>query len=200
MASACLEWTSVPRWPFPELPAAASYLACWFGDEAAPRVRALLAGADRGAPVRMAAFPQRWDDAAEAELRRLIGECRMGVRIVLAGPESLVMRSVAIARQLGASDEELLPVAIEAATDATGVKITARSAERPGRGPSVTYVAGVTQRRVFCAPCRLTFDAVAAIGGTTACPGCAAELIVDYRFSRAHAAYFGWPAGLDLHR
>ena len=42
--------------------------------------------------------------------------------------------------------------------------------------------------------------AVAALGGVVACPGCHAGLVVDHRFSRAHAAYFGWPARLDLHR
>jgi hypothetical protein len=216
MASARLEWTSVPRWTSPELPAAASYLVCWFGTEAGRRARALLARADPGVPRRMAGFADRWDAAAEAELRRLLGECHTGVRIVLAGPESIVMRSVAVARQLGASDEELVPVAIEATddahaagaagttgtTDTTGTEITARSAERlpPAESVRGEYVSGIAERRVFCAPCRLAFDAVAAIGGTTTCPGCAAELIVDYRFSRPHAAYFGWPTGLDLHR
>lgn len=186
MASARLEWTSVPCWPSPELPAAASYLACWFGDAARSRVQALLAGADPGVPVRTAGLADRWDDAVEAELRRLIGECRMGVRIVLAGRESIVMRSAAVARQLGAGTDELVPIAIEGAEAAEVVQ--------------GGYVSGIAMRRVFCAPCRLTFDAVAAIGGTAACPGCAAELIVDYRFSRPHAAYFGWPTGLDLHR
>ena len=38
------------------------------------------------------------------------------------------------------------------------------------------------------------------MGGIVTCPGCATPLIVDHRFSRPHAAYFGWPAGLDLHR
>jgi hypothetical protein len=199
-----LEWTSVPRWPSPELPPAASYLACWFGDEAGRQARALLAGADPGVPVRTAAFADRWDDATETELRRLIGECRMGVRIVLAGPESIVMRSVAVARQLGASDQELVPVAIEATrtSDTTDAEITARGAERstPAEAETGGYIVGTAGRRVFCAGCRSSFDAVAAIRGTVACPGCAAELIVDYRFSRPHAAYFGWPTGLDLHR
>jgi hypothetical protein len=174
-----LEWTSVPRWPSPELPPAASYLACWFGDEAGRQARALLAGADPGVPVRTAAFADRWDDATETELRRLIGE-------------------------LGASDQELVPVAIEATrtSDTTDAEITARGAERstPAEAETGGYIVGTAGRRVFCAGCRSSFDAVAAIRGTVACPGCAAELIVDYRFSRPHAAYFGWPTGLDLHR
>jgi len=210
MASARLDWTSVPRWPAPELPAAASYLACWFGDEAGRRVRALLGGADPGVPARTAGFADRWDADAEAELRRLIGDCLAGVRIILAGPESIVMRAVAVARQFEATDEELVPVAIDA-PDAQ-LKITARSAERQapagheagtGAGTGAAnggYVSGIAGRRVFCAACRRSFDAVAAIGGSATCPECAAELIVDKRFSRPHAAYFGWPAGLDLHQ
>jgi dimethylamine monooxygenase subunit C len=190
MTHARLEWTSVPRWPSPELPAAASYLVCWFGNAASSRVRELLSGADPGSPVRMAGFAAQWDATVEAELRRLIGACHTGVRIILAGPESMVMRSMAVARQLGASDEELVPVAIEAPGTAEG--ITARGAGE--------YITGITERRVFCADCRRSFDAVAAIGGRTRCPGCAAALIVDSRFSRPHAAYFGWPAGLDLHQ
>jgi hypothetical protein len=62
------------------------------------------------------------------------------------------------------------------------------------------YVAETAARRVFCADCRVPFDAFAALGDVVTCPGCAAALTVDHRFSRAHAAYFGWPAGLDLHR
>jgi hypothetical protein len=183
MDSARLEWTSVPRWTPPELPAAASYLACWFGDEAGRRARALLAGAGPDVPVRIAGFADRWDTEAEAGLRRLIGACHTGVRIILAGPESIVMRSLAVARELGATDEELVPVAIEAV------------AAGPGG-----YITGLAGRRIFCAGCRSSFDAVAALGSTVACPGCAAELFVDRRFSRPHAAYFGWPAGLDLHQ
>jgi hypothetical protein len=34
MTPAGLAWTSVPRWRAPVLPAAASYLACWFGEQA----------------------------------------------------------------------------------------------------------------------------------------------------------------------
>jgi hypothetical protein len=214
MATARLEWTSVPRWTTPELPAAASYLACWFGDAAATLVRSLLAdagsdagrpaGSDAGRPadpdgrpvagrpVRLAGFPRHWDAAVESQLRGLIGDCRMGVRIIAAGPESLVLRVLAVARELGASDEELVLISTEA-TEAVG---TAGPQDTAGPG----YVCGVARRRVFCAPCRAAFDTVAAIGGTTVCPGCAAELVVDYRFSRPHAAYFGWPARLDLHR
>ncbi len=190
MAGSRLEWTSVPRWPAPVLSRAASYLACWFGAEAERAVRALLADADPGVPTTTAAFAGDWNHAVEAELRRLIGGCRMGVRIIVAGPEALVMRSVALARELGASDEELIAIATEAAT-ALAVPVPV---------PPVTHVSGVAQRRVYCAPCAETFDAVAALGGTVTCPGCAARLTVDHRFSRPRASYFGWPGDLDLHQ
>lgn len=175
-----LRWTSVPRSPDPALPAAASYLACWFGAAGEGRVRALLAAADPDVPVRTAAFAARWEPAAEAGLRRLIGGCFTGVRIILAGPEAVVLRAAAVASSLGAASEEVVLLNTEAA--ASG------------------YVTGLADRRVFCATCRTSFDAVAALDDPVTCPGCTARLTVDRRFSRPHAAYFGWPAGLDLHR
>jgi len=174
-----LEWTSVPRWPAPVLPAAASYLACWFGGQARRRVADLLARAGPRAPVTTGDFPARWDAGTEAGLARLLGECRTGVRIVLAGPEALVMRAQALARQLGATAEELVLLADEAA--------------------GTQYAAGPAARRVFCVGCRRPFGVAAALGDVVTCPGCGAALTVDQRFSRPHAAYFGWPSGLDLH-
>lgn len=174
-----LEWTSVPRWRVPALPAAASYLGCWFGDRAGHRVMKLLDSAASDIPVTTAAFPARWDAMAEAGLARLLGECRTGVRIVLAGPEAVVMRAQALARQLGATAEELVLLADEAT--------------------ETQYATGPEERRVFCVTCRRPFEAVAALGELVTCPGCGAALTVDQRFSRPHAAYFGWPSGLDLH-
>jgi hypothetical protein len=200
-----LRWTSVPRWPARQLPAAASYLACCFGDAGEQRARDLLATADREVPVRTAVFAARWDPAAAAEVRRLIGHCFTGVRIILAGPESVVMCAAAAARQLGAATEELVLVATElpGAAPASGEQAT--DTDAPGEhvaGPDAAgeHVTGLAGRRVFCAACRKSFAAEAALGDVVTCPGCAAGLIVDYRFSRPHAAYFGWPAGLDLHR
>jgi hypothetical protein len=182
-----LRWTSVPRWTEPRLPAAASYLACWFGDAGERRARALLQGADPAVPVRTAAFAAGWDPATEETLRGLVRACFSGVRIILAGPEAVVLRAAAVARQLGAVTEELVLVPTE---------IAAGDASPDAAG----YVSGPAGRRVFCAGCRAAFDTVAALGGRVTCPGCAAGLTVDHRYSRAHAAYFGWPAGLDLHR
>jgi hypothetical protein len=201
-----LRWTSVPRWRAPELPAAASYLACWFGPAGRCQAEALLCAATPDVPVRTAGFAGHWDTAAEAELRRLLGDCFTGVRIILAGPESVVMRAAALARQFGVTSEELVLIATEAAgAIATGASGAARAAgaaratEAAGAG-SGEHVAGPAGRRVFCATCRNSFDVVAAMGGVVTCPGCATALIVDHRFSRPHAAYFGWPARLDLHR
>jgi hypothetical protein len=187
-----LRWTSVPRWHVPELPAAASYLACWFGPAGRRQAEALLSAAAPDVPVRTAGFAGHWDTTAEAELRRLLGDCLAGVRIILAGPETVVMRAAALARQFGATSEELVLIATEAAG--------AAGATAAGGAGSGEYVAGPAGRRVFCAACRKPFDVVAAMGGIVTCPGCATALIVDHRFSRPHAAYFGWPARLDLHR
>jgi Dimethylamine monooxygenase subunit DmmA-like, C-terminal domain len=180
-----LRWTSVPRWTAPALPAAASYLACWFGRRGRRRARALLAAAAPGVPVRTAGFPGHWDAAAEAELSRLLADCLAGVRIIVAGPESAVTRAAALARRFGATSEELVLVATEAAA----------AAEAAGTGGA--YADGPAARRVFCAACRRPFDAVAALGAAVTCPGCQRPLVVDHRFSRPHAAYFGWPVALD---
>jgi hypothetical protein len=185
----CLRWTSVPRWTAPVLPAAASYLACWFGEAGERCTRVLLESAGPEVPVRTAAFTAAWDRATEEALRRLIGMSFSGVRINLVGPEAVVLRAAAVARQLGAVTEELVLVPTEIAE-------TAGDADPDLAG----YVSGPAPRRVFCAACRAAFDTVAALDGTVTCPGCAGALSVDHRFSRAHAAYFGWPAGLDLHR
>jgi uncharacterized protein YndB with AHSA1/START domain len=180
--AARLRWTSVPRWPVPELPAAACYLACCFGDAGERRARTLLETAGPGVPVRTETFADQWDAAVQATLGRLIDESFAGVRVILAGPESVVMRAAALAKRLGATSEELVLIAVDSP---------------PGPSACVT---GTAARRVFCAACRAAFDAVAALGEDVTCPGCAATLTVDRRFSRPHAAYFGWPAGLDPHR
>jgi DNA-directed RNA polymerase subunit RPC12/RpoP len=202
-----LRWTSVPRWPAPVLPPAACYLACCFGTEGERRARALLSGAAPGVPVRVEAFARAWDGPADPgrpgdapggtgpRLRALLDACFTGVRVILAGPESVVMRAAAVARQCGAASEELILIATEA-TPAPGPDGTGPDgAERDGAG----YVTGRAGRRVFCAGCRQPFDASAALGDVVTCPGCGGRLTVDHRFSRVHAAYFGWPSGPDPH-
>jgi hypothetical protein len=112
-------------------------------------------------------------------LTRLLGDCRAGARVILAGPEVTVMRAQALARRQGATAEELVLIADEAGAEG--------------------YAAGPQRRRVFCVTCQRPFEAVAALGGAVTCPGCGAGLAVDRRFSRPRAAYLGWPRGLDRH-
>jgi DNA-directed RNA polymerase subunit RPC12/RpoP len=127
------------------LPSDASHLACWFGGT--------------------------WDADAEAELRGLLAGCVTGVRIVLAGPEAIVRQAAALARELGAIDEELVLVPEESAG-----------------------------RRVFCSTCRRPFDATGGVGDIVTCPDCGSTLVVDRRFSPAHAAYYGWPSDMRVRR
>jgi DNA-directed RNA polymerase subunit RPC12/RpoP len=144
------------------LPSDASQLACWFGDT--------------------------WNAAAEAELRGLLGGCVTGVRIVLAGPEAIVRQAAALARELGAVDEELVLVPEEASTGGGAGGDTA-----DGGGGSFPC-------RVFCSTCRRPFDATGGVGAVVTCPDCDSTLIVDRRFSPAHAAYYGWPSDLKVRR
>ena len=187
--AADLQWTSVPRWTTPALPPAASYLACWFSDAARQQMAALLATGDPAVPVTSAGLGPGWDAGAEAELTRLLGACCTGVRIILAGPEARVMRAAALARQAGAVSEELVLLADEAAT----------ASNADGRHAGERHVAA-SDRRVYCVTCERPFGAIAALGELVTCPDCGARLTVDIRFSRAHAAYLGWPSGLDLHQ
>jgi hypothetical protein len=155
-------------------------------------VAGLLASADPGVPVTTAGFQPDWDDATgddatEPALARLLGDCHTGVRIILAGPEASVMRAAALARSHGAATEEVVLLADEAVQG---------EVQREVGGE---HVAGPAGRRVYCVTCRRSFGAVAAPGEAVACDGCGQRLTVDHRFSRAHAAYLGWPTGLDLH-
>ena len=181
--AADLQWTSVPRWTRPVLPPAASYLACWFSHAARQQMAALLATADPAVPVTSAGLGPGWDAGAEAELTRLLGACCTGVRIILAGPEAVVMRAAALARQAGAVSEELVLLADEAAA----------ASDTDGRRAGESHVA-TGDRQVYCVTCERPFGAVAALGELVTCPGCGARLTVDIRFSRAHAAYLGWPS------
>ncbi|HEY1705821.1 MAG TPA: dimethylamine monooxygenase subunit DmmA family protein [Trebonia sp.] len=140
------------------LPSDASQLACWFGDT--------------------------WDAAAEAELRDLLGGCVTGVRIVLAGPEAIVRQAAALARELGALDEELVLVLEDTS----------------GAGGAGDGAGGSFPCRVFCSTCRRPFDATGGVGDVVTCPDCNSALIVDRRFSPVHAAYYGWPSDLTVRR
>jgi hypothetical protein len=179
MTTADLRRASAPRRHAAALPAAACYLACWFGEPGRQRAEELLAAADPGVPVQRAGFAGQWSAAAEAELSQLVGDARTGVRIILAGPEAVVSRAMLLAREHGACSEELVPVAV------------AEGGE---------HAAGPAVRRVYCVTCGRPFDAVAALGGTVSCPGCAAVLTVGSQLSRSRAAYPGWPAGPELPR
>ena len=120
----------------------------------------------RSVPVRTAGFAGHWDAAAEAELRGLLADCLAGVRIILAGPESVVT-----ARRGPRA-------AVSARPARNSSSSPPRRPERRGgrsrRGGQRRYVDGPAGRRVFCAACRQPFDAVAALGGVVTCPGCAA--------------------------
>jgi hypothetical protein len=145
------------------LPSDASHLACWFGDT--------------------------WDADTEAELRDLFGGCVVGVRIVLAGPEAVVRRAAALARALGAIDEELVLVL----EDTSGAGGADDGGSGGGGGGSIPC-------RVFCSTCRRPFDATGGIGDIVTCPDCDSTLVVDRRFSPAHAAYYGWPSDMEVRR
>lgn len=191
--AADLRWTSMPRWRAPQLPPASSYLASWFGEAARRNVETLLATADPAVPVRRAALGPDLDTRARTELGKLLRGCVTGVRIILAGPEAVVMQAAALARDAGALSEELVLLADEARP---GPARTAGT-DAEGREHAGEYHAGAGGRRVYCVTCQRPFSAVAALGEPVTCPRCAARLTVDPRFSRVHAAYLGWPSGPD---
>lgn len=111
-------------------------------------------------------------DALDAELlasaRRALRDATVGVRIVIAAPEAEAYALRDLALGEGAVDAEL-----------------------------VLQVTAAAQLRVYCAHCRTVASTERAVGERLDCPGCGAELLIYYHFSRRHAAYLGYMADAE---
>ncbi|WP_068162749.1 dimethylamine monooxygenase subunit DmmA family protein [Rhodococcus phenolicus] len=162
--SVCANTTSVPRWAEERAvaPGGRVVTVMSFGHAAAERARTLVASFE-GRRVSWLRVPTTWGDAADAALERHLSAARVGWRLVLVGDEASVLAARAKAVAAGALDAEILPEVL---------------------------VAG--RRRLYCVHCLSVHSTDAAIGGTGACPGCDAKLMVYHHVSRRHGAYFGY--------
>lgn len=111
---------------------------------------------------------------ARARFERVIRAATVGTRLVLVGRESEVSAARADAIRLGMIADEI----ICEVTD--GLALDERGA-----------------RRVYCAHCRESFDALVAVGELAPCPTCERSLLVYYHHSSAQAAYLGFQADVE---
>jgi dimethylamine monooxygenase subunit C len=158
--------TSVPRWPRSDPGvdrSGVSYAVMSFSDVGATVARRWEAElVDAGAQV------WSWHGAAVAEealteLGTQVHAATVGWRLMLAGPETDVLRARAVAVAGGALDAEI-----------------------------TILVSADERRRVWCAHCGQTTDAAVAVGEVVDCAGCGRSLLVYHHVSRRHAAYLGF--------
>lgn len=166
--------TSVPRWPRqpPGVdPAGTGYLVVSAGRAGA----AVAAGwireiQDRARPVwgfHDDSAPGRGDRAATALISALSG-ATVGVRIMVAGPELVVLDCAAVARAAGAIDAEI-----------------------------TQHVCATELRRVHCSHCATPNVSAVAVGDTLTCRGCERRLVVYHHVSRRLGAYLGFVADAE---
>ncbi|UYF92372.1 50S ribosomal protein L32 [Rhodococcus aetherivorans] len=162
--SVCMETTSVPRWDEERTVAdgGRTVTVLSFGDAATDHARRLVTSFE-GRRVSWLRAPATWGDAAAEVLQRQLSAACVGWRLVLVGDEAAVLAARAVAVAAGALDDEILPEVLTTDT-----------------------------RTVYCAHCRHTHDATAAIGQASTCPACSAELVVYHHVSRHHGAYLGY--------
>lgn len=160
----CADTTSVPRWAEERAVAdrGRTITVLSFGAAATERARSLV-GTFEGRRVSWLRLPAAWGDVAATALERILAGARVGWRLVLVGEEEPVLAARAAAVAAGALDAEILP-----------------------------EVLGTASRTLYCAHCLGTHSTDAAIGETSTCPGCFAELVIYHHVSRRHGAYFGY--------
>jgi dimethylamine monooxygenase subunit C len=160
------EHTSVPRWPTepPTVdPTGRAYLVISRGDAAG------AVAAEWAREIRAIGRPL-WidhraagDAAASTLLRRQLGTARVGLRLMVAGPELEVLDVLRIARAAGAIEAEWR-----------------------------AHVTAVPARRVQCTHCHQHTIGAVSVGDTIRCGGCTRSLVVYHHVSRAHGAYMGY--------
>jgi hypothetical protein len=160
------EHTSVPRWPAeppPVDPTGRCYLVISRGDAG----REVADGWAKA--IRALGRPLWTDHQADGDgrtirlLERQLRSARVGIRVMVAGPELDVLDVLRIARAAGALDAELR-----------------------------AQVTAVTSRRVHCPHCQQHTIAGVEVGETVPCGGCGRSLIVYHHVSRRHGAYLGY--------
>lgn len=160
--------SSVPPAQSAPLPGRASeYLALSLGDAASAAAAAWL---EQGAPAarRRHIAAAAADAGALAALTSHLAGAAVGIRVLLAGPQSEVYRAAAAAKEAGLVEEEL--------------------------SLAVTEDSG---KRVFCPHCGTTTASQAPVGATLPCSGCRRQLEIYHHFSRRTASYLGFMADAE---
>jgi hypothetical protein len=168
--------TSVPRWPAVPAgvnPAGTSYLVLSSGPAGAAVADGWLAEIRAGAKsawtcqVEGTGTADDFETAAGpdwvAALVEALDRARVGVRIMVAGPELVVLDAARAARGAGALDAELTLHATH-----TGLK------------------------RIRCVHCHTDTRATVEVAETVRCAGCERDLVVYHHLSRRLGAYFGY--------
>ena len=156
-------FTSVPRQtPVSEMPNAPEYLIVSFTEQG-------RAAAEQAWPLDGTAAGRHHIHRPSAgpdvviELRKQARQARVGLRVLIAGPEADVFAASSALKEAGMVDEEISPLITD-----TGL------------------------RRVYCTHCRATTTTRSQIGQTVVCGNCTRELLVYYHFSRRTASYLGF--------
>ena len=171
--------TSVPRWPAAPNgvdPNGVSYLVVAAGPAGAEVAARWIDEIHRaGKPVwshheGAPGGPSGVDPGAacSAALAEELGHARVGVRVMVAGPELVVLDCLRAARDAGALEAELTAHVTDSAT-----------------------------KRIYCSHCRTCTEAEVAVAATLSCAGCGRKLVVYHHVSRRHGAYLGFMADAE---
>ncbi|SEN89224.1 dimethylamine monooxygenase subunit DmmA family protein [Cryobacterium luteum] len=105
----------------------------------------------------------RADRSALTHIGTLLSTAHVGVRLLLAGPETDVYQARSQALACGALDEEIALCTTDRST-----------------------------LRVHCAHCKTVTETAQPIGGVVSCAGCDRSLLTYHHFSRRSTAYLGF--------
>jgi predicted RNA-binding Zn-ribbon protein involved in translation (DUF1610 family) len=166
------EQTSQLRWAQPAAPIfteAPFWLA--YAEDAVAHDHLRRLGCPPSALLRIAV-----DRGPGDELGRLLADdlaaALAGTRLLFCGREVFVTEAATCARRLGASDDEIVALPLDAPL---GVDELTR------------------ERRVYCGACAAVLEVEAAVGDLIDCPSCGAAIVVHYHYSRGQAALLGRP-------
>lgn len=146
---------------------AVSYLALAFGPKGLGAAEEFLACASSSTPTSLCTVSAADTRVIEA-FRATLGRARVGLRILLAGPEADVYAARSVALEAGAVESEILLSITEAVS-----------------------------RRVYCPHCTSTTVTDAAIGRELECSRCHRALVIDQHFSRRTASYLGYMSAAE---
>lgn len=141
-------------------PSGSSYLLISFGqNESETHARALLADAMNHGPVQWLTFAS-FSPVSRRPIEGALRSCRNGVRIAIIGNQFDVLQCAALARSLGALENEIR-------------KLITESSDLP----------------IYCAHCRQTSRVVGTPGSVVVCSACARSVEIHAHFSESKGCF-----------